>query len=392
MADKYENIWKLLTQDLDTFRKGLPLQLAHINDTQKDDSTPLIALASQDPVDLQKIEILLQQGANPNLYDKSGWTALMIACYIKNAEMLRLLLQYGASNYPLNSQQDTALDIAIQAQWKEGETLLKQTLLTRLPPDIQEFALHPELVSDNLASFSEDYFDYKELISLWPKDYQLPARDFMDFQQAAQNFDFISARRLAQQLRLSDNALNNIKVRYLQQHQYPDQLAQNAVQFIFNDQLPALYLAVCETFPLISLGYYLNLLKPCMSQIQWNRLEELRLFEKFQFYDHRDTVPDNFSKEDLYRIRNFFLTQYMHKYHISPQEEENLLLYIQSNNIKQLLQFKEANPQIDFTFWQELIRPLDLQRYYIQEWETLLESGQYQAAETFYNSHCADIN
>lgn len=55
------------------------------------------------------IETLLKSGANPNLQDNDGWTALMSACILGKPLLVDTLLKYGANVNLYNYAKDTAL-------------------------------------------------------------------------------------------------------------------------------------------------------------------------------------------------------------------------------------------------------------------------------------------
>ncbi len=55
--------------------------------------------------------ILLEHGADINLQDKKGWTALMLACFFEQDKAAKLLLEHGADVNIKNRKGKTALDI-----------------------------------------------------------------------------------------------------------------------------------------------------------------------------------------------------------------------------------------------------------------------------------------
>ena len=58
-------------------------------------------------------KMLLEQGVSPDDVDKSGNTALHLACHHGNVELVNLLLDYNAG-LPLNDSGDTCLDVAME--------------------------------------------------------------------------------------------------------------------------------------------------------------------------------------------------------------------------------------------------------------------------------------
>lgn len=60
------------------------------------------------------VNLLLEYGADPNLKDNEGYTALMHAsCYIKREKMIIILLKYGADPNLQNNDGETALMLVL---------------------------------------------------------------------------------------------------------------------------------------------------------------------------------------------------------------------------------------------------------------------------------------
>lgn len=68
---------------------------------------------------------LLENGANPNLTNLQGTTALMYASQFKNVELVKLLLQYKADKTIINKEQKTAFEFAVFSNNDEIINLLK---------------------------------------------------------------------------------------------------------------------------------------------------------------------------------------------------------------------------------------------------------------------------
>jgi ankyrin repeat protein len=62
-----------------------------------------------DQKDLDKVEELLDNGADPNLLDPDGWTVLMVASYRGQTDVVWLLLDHGADPNLQNEYGQTAL-------------------------------------------------------------------------------------------------------------------------------------------------------------------------------------------------------------------------------------------------------------------------------------------
>jgi len=74
--------------------------------------------------DLEHLNELLDQGANPNIVNGSGETPLHIASKKGNLEMVRALLDFGADLNLLNARSETALAEAVIQQYQPVVELL----------------------------------------------------------------------------------------------------------------------------------------------------------------------------------------------------------------------------------------------------------------------------
>lgn len=68
---------------------------------------------------LEVVQLLLKNGANVNLANKSGWTPLMEACYRDNQQIARLLLENKADANAKDKDGKTALNIALNNNYLE---------------------------------------------------------------------------------------------------------------------------------------------------------------------------------------------------------------------------------------------------------------------------------
>ncbi len=66
-------------------------------------------------IDYDEIVTLIEQGANPNIIDQNGRTALMNAAFQDNLRLTKILLHYGANPHYLDSKNQTAAMIADKA-------------------------------------------------------------------------------------------------------------------------------------------------------------------------------------------------------------------------------------------------------------------------------------
>lgn len=93
----------------------------------------IAALSTERPDRLQLIQILLEQGADPNMRGVNDWTPLHYAVAQRDAEAIRLLLASGADPSLRTRIDDceTALEGADRAGFEAGASLLRQAMSRR---------------------------------------------------------------------------------------------------------------------------------------------------------------------------------------------------------------------------------------------------------------------
>lgn len=88
-----------------------------------DNGTALMASVVKGNKDL--VELLIKSGANLNLTDTNGLTALIYAVQFKNIEMLKLLLEHHADKSLVDKNGKTAFEYAVFSGNEEIISLLK---------------------------------------------------------------------------------------------------------------------------------------------------------------------------------------------------------------------------------------------------------------------------
>jgi ankyrin repeat protein len=98
----------------------------NVNFQDRNGYTALIK-SSRDFTNLPIVELLLERGADPNIENIYGQTALTYG--IGNIDILKLLLNNGANPFIEDDEGDTAYDIAIILQEYESAELLKKYMM-----------------------------------------------------------------------------------------------------------------------------------------------------------------------------------------------------------------------------------------------------------------------
>lgn len=85
--------------------------------------TPLMAAVVKGNMEI--VQALLENNANPNLTDANGTTALMYAVQFKNGDIIKLLLNYKADKSQIDNKGKTAFEYAVFSNNEEIINLLK---------------------------------------------------------------------------------------------------------------------------------------------------------------------------------------------------------------------------------------------------------------------------
>jgi len=105
-------------------RLGADVNAIDTNAPEPLDSPALIRASSNEH--LAMIKLLLAAGADINVSDKTGWTALIWAVTYGNIDIVRILLRKGADIYHRSYLGRTALYYAINKNHIKIVTLLKE--------------------------------------------------------------------------------------------------------------------------------------------------------------------------------------------------------------------------------------------------------------------------
>jgi len=93
------------------------------NNLEDPDATPLHIAAFKDKPEVA--EVLLKHGADPNVRDKFGMTALHVAAMRGNVALVRRLVELGATTEALDGLVKTPADVAEDNEHKDVANFLK---------------------------------------------------------------------------------------------------------------------------------------------------------------------------------------------------------------------------------------------------------------------------
>jgi ankyrin repeat protein/WD40 repeat protein len=115
---------------------------------QDDDGISPLMLAVFQKDNLSLMIALLNEGADPNLEDKSGETSLTLAIMHKKFSLVRMLLNAGALAKRKNKFKKTAIDLCIDLNLPEIQMILLQSVPDTKPPISQEYCIarHKQLM------------------------------------------------------------------------------------------------------------------------------------------------------------------------------------------------------------------------------------------------------
>eukprot|EP00124_Ichthyophonus_hoferi_P004291 Ihof_evm2s455 gene=Ihof_evmTU2s455 len=88
----------------------------------QNDTAPLITAAKLCYNDV--LDVLLTNGANPNITDKKGWTAIHWAAVMNNVTAVELLCNHGVDIFPRTHGGKSALDLAVLKNHREVKNFL----------------------------------------------------------------------------------------------------------------------------------------------------------------------------------------------------------------------------------------------------------------------------
>ena len=113
---------------------------------------------------LDKVKKLLYDGADPNLKDKKGWTALHHSTYFgTNVEISKLLISYGADCNALAVDQWTPLHFAVH----KGEEKICQLLIQHgADPKMKTKTNHTPLALAKISGIIKNESVRQKIISL----------------------------------------------------------------------------------------------------------------------------------------------------------------------------------------------------------------------------------
>ena len=188
-----------INSDIETFKRAIEKNTELINEeTDANGDTLLAILANQEKIDedtLEKIEILLNNDADPNILLKSGYTPFMIACSnqsCQNIKLIKMLIEKGGNPFTYGGIGFSALDIVnpqsslpsyYRNPWEECFRLLSnisaEDVLSHQNFKVRQFV---QGIKKNPTDIEQTCFDFCEYVNKENKrieDVLLTIKDFV---------------------------------------------------------------------------------------------------------------------------------------------------------------------------------------------------------------------
>ena len=118
----FTNFSGVKVTELNELRSNLREKGADYNITNNNGSTALRIAAYKNCFEI--VKAIIEKGADVNQKKESGWTVLMAACSGGNLEIVKYLLTKGADINAIDQYGRTALDVAIRDGYKKIKKLL----------------------------------------------------------------------------------------------------------------------------------------------------------------------------------------------------------------------------------------------------------------------------
>jgi ankyrin repeat protein len=162
--------------------KVLEKDASRISDTDADGNTPLLLSVKVDPINYVAIEQLLKSGANADVPDSEGKTALTISAIKVDLRALELLLKGGAQPFVVDNSGKRAVDYLHAGSGAKGKSAApKLAAIAMMAEAVAKMQNNPDVELFNLrplhwAALADDDALMKRLLGMGASPF-LPAKN-----------------------------------------------------------------------------------------------------------------------------------------------------------------------------------------------------------------------
>lgn len=103
--------------------------------------------------DVERLKVLLADGADPEVADKNGWRPLHFAAQAQDVAVIEVLVAAGVAVDPVDRYGNTPLSRAVADSRGEGATI-RALLAAGADPDcVNRYGVSPRMLAERIANY-----------------------------------------------------------------------------------------------------------------------------------------------------------------------------------------------------------------------------------------------